>query len=116
MEVCIDDMITKSMHANAYAGHLKDTINVKKKYQMRFNLEICASGVTSGKFIGFMMQQWGIKANPDKIYVALGIKSPRTFKEVQNFIDRVAALSRFISKSTYRSKSFFKALKAGKKL
>lgn len=112
MKVCIDDIITKSMHANAHAGHL----NVPNKYHMRFNLEICASEVTSGKFLGFMMQQRGIKANPDKIRVALGIKSPHTIKEVQNSIDWAAALSLFISKSTYRSKPFFKALKAGKKL
>ena len=44
------------------------------------------------------------------------MKSPRTIKKVQSLAGRVAVLSRFISKATDRCKSFFKALKTGKKL
>ena len=41
---------------------------------------------------------------------------PSTKKEVQKLIGRIAALSRFISKSAERSLPFFKALRGGDKV
>ena len=112
MEVYIDDMITKSIHAGERLGHLRDTFMVLRRHQMRLNPKKCAFGVTSGKFLGFMVQQRGIEANTDKICTVLDMKWPCTIKEVQSLAGRVAALSRFISKATDWCKPFFKALKA----
>lgn len=80
--VYIDDMITKSVYAGDHARHLSDTFDVLGKHQVHLNLEKCAFWVTSGKFIGFMVQQRGIEANPDKIRAVLDMKSPSTIKEV----------------------------------
>lgn len=115
MEVYIDDMITKSVYDGDHAGHIS-TFDVLRKHQMHLNPEKCAFEVTSGKFLGFIVQQRGIEANLDKIGAILVMKSPSTIKEVQSLVGRVAALSRFISKATDRCKPFFKTLKAGKKL
>ncbi|KAK9187630.1 hypothetical protein WN944_019028 [Citrus x changshan-huyou] len=87
-EVYIDDMITKSVHVGEHLGHLRDTFTVLRRHQMRLNPEKCAFRVTSGKFLGFMVQQRGIEANPDKIHAVLNIKSPRTIKEVQSLAGR----------------------------
>ncbi|XP_031248239.1 uncharacterized protein LOC116106019 [Pistacia vera] len=46
------------------------------------------------KFLGFLVSQRGIKANPDKIQPLLDMKSPTGIKQVQSLIGRVAALSR----------------------
>ena len=116
MEVYIDDMITKSVYASDHTGHLGDTFNILRKHQMHLNLDKCAFVLTSGKFLGFMVQQRGIEANHDKIWAVLGRKSPSTIKEVQSLAGRITALSRFISKATDWCKPFFKALKEGKKL
>ena len=64
MEVYIDDMITKSVYASDHAGHFRVAFNILRKHQMRLNLEKCAFGVTSNKFIGFMVQQPRIEAKP----------------------------------------------------
>ena len=55
MEVYIDDMITKSVHAGEHLGHLRDTFTVLRRHQLRLNPEKCAFGVTSGKFLRFMV-------------------------------------------------------------
>jgi len=60
----------------------------------------CAFGVASGKFLGFMVSQRGIEANPEKVQAILNIASPKTVKEVQKLTGRIAALNRFISKAT----------------
>jgi hypothetical protein len=46
-----------------------------------------------GKFLGFMVSQRGIEANPDKIKAILEMTPPRTIKEVQSLTGRVAHLT-----------------------
>jgi hypothetical protein len=82
---------------------------------MKLNPLKCAFGVASGKFLGYMVNQRGIEANPEKIQALIDMKSPQKPKEVQSLTGRVAALSRFISKSTDKCLPFFKILKGGQK-
>jgi hypothetical protein len=58
----------------------------------------------------------GIHANLDKTKAILSMLEPSTKKEVQKLTRRIAALNRFISKSTERSLQFFKALRSRDKL
>ncbi|KAL0427928.1 UNVERIFIED_CONTAM: hypothetical protein Slati_2967600 [Sesamum latifolium] len=58
-----------------------------------------------------MVTQRGIKANPSKIKAILDMKPPSNVNEVQRLTRRIAALSRFISKSVKKSLPFFKVLK-----
>ena len=64
---------------------------------MKLNPLKCAFGVSSGKFLGFMVNQRGIEANPEKINALLEMNSPRKPKEVMSLADKVAALSHFVS-------------------
>ena len=78
---------------------------------MKLNPSKCAFGVASGKFLGFMMSQRGIEANPEKVKAILNTTSPKTVKEVQKLMGRIAALNRFVSKETDKCLPFFKTLK-----
>ena len=75
---------------------------------MKLNPSKCAFGVSLGKFLRFMVSQWGIEANPDKIQEILNMEPPRNVKEVQSLIGRVATLNRFVSKVTDKCLPFFK--------
>ena len=90
---------------------LKETFATLRQYQMKLNPSKCAFGVATGKFLGFMVSQRGIEANPDKVQAILDIASPKTVKEVQKLIVRIAALNRFVSKAMDRCLHFFKKLK-----
>ncbi|KAM1039855.1 hypothetical protein ACFX2C_029204 [Malus domestica] len=115
MKVYVDDMLVKSKHANQHITNLSETFTILKRYRMRLNLNKCAFGVGSSKFLGFMISQRGIEANPEKIKAILGMKEPITSKDIQSLTGNVAALTRFISKATDRCAHFFKALKGSKK-
>ena len=78
---------------------------------MKLNPSKCAFGVSSGKFVGFMVLHRGIKENSEKIKAILDMKSPQSIKEVQSLTGRVAALNRFVSKATDKCLPFFKVLK-----
>ena len=67
---------------------------------MKLNPKKCAFGVSSGKFLGFMVSQRGIEANPDKIQAILDMEPPKNIKEVQSLTGQVAVLNRFVSKAT----------------
>ncbi|KAM2938462.1 hypothetical protein FF1_038249 [Malus domestica] len=115
MEVYVDDMLVKSKHADQHITNLSKTFTILKRYRMRLNPNKCAFGVGSGKFLGFMISQRGIEANPEKIKAILDMKEPVTSKDIQSLTGKVAALTRFISKATNRCAPFFKALKGSKK-
>ncbi|GAA0141285.1 hypothetical protein LIER_02462 [Lithospermum erythrorhizon] len=98
MEIYVDDMIVKSRRRDDHLGNLRETLEVLKSSCLRINPEKCSFGVTSGKFLSFIIGKRGIKPNPDKIEAILNMKPPTSYKEVQRLTGCLIALSRFISK------------------
>ena len=90
---------------------MDETFKTLHKYQIKLNPSKCAFGVFSGKFLGFRVSQRGIEANPDKIRAILEMQPPRTIKETQGLTGRIAALNRFVSRSTDKCLPFFKVLR-----
>ena len=82
VEVYVDDMLVKSKEEEDHLDDLKETFNTLRQYSMKLNPSKCAFGVSSGKFLGFMVSQKGIEANPKKVRAILEMSSPRTVKEV----------------------------------
>ena len=111
VEVYVDDMLVKSLDEEKHLDDLQETFVTLRQYNMKLNPKKCAFGVSSGKFLRFMISHRRIKANLDKIQVILDMKPPQSIKEVQSLIDRVAALNRFVSKATDKCLPFFKVLK-----
>jgi len=51
-----------------------------RKHKMKLNPMKCAFGVSSGKFLRFMVSQRGIEVNPEKVKVVLNMQAPRNTK------------------------------------
>ncbi|KAI5343733.1 hypothetical protein L3X38_011609 [Prunus dulcis] len=115
MEVYVDDMLVKSRTAEDHLQNLSIMFGILKDYRMRLNPKKCAFGVSSGKFLGFMISQRGIEANPEKIKAIIDMERPKMTKDIQSLTGRLAALTRFISKATDKCVPFFKALKGSKR-
>ena len=111
MEVNVDNMLVKSKEEEDHLDDFKETFNTLRQYSMKLNLSKCVFGVLSGKFLGFIVSQRGIEANPEKERAILEMSSPKTIKEVQSLMGKVAALNRFVSKATDKCLPFFKTLK-----
>ena len=82
MEAYIDDMVVKS---KAMEDHLKDlakTFETLRKHCLKLNASKCASGVSSRKFLGYVVTNRGIEVNPNRIIALQILKSPRNPKEV----------------------------------
>ena len=111
MEVYVDDMLVKSKEELTHLDDLKETFATLKQYQMKLNPSKCVFGVALGKFLGFMVSQRGIEANPKKVQAIINMASPRIVKEVQKLTGRIAALNRFVSRAMDKCLPFFKTLK-----
>ena len=111
MEVYIDDMLVKSTTVELHIAHLVEAFLILKEYNMKLNPAKCAFEVSAGKFLGFIVNNRGIEANPDKIKAVLDMSSPSSIKEVQRLTGRIAALSRFVSRASDKCQPFFQILK-----
>jgi hypothetical protein len=111
MEVYVDDMLVKSLTSCDHVTDMAEAFDTLRKYHMKLNPQKCAFGVDSGKFVGFMVSQRGIEANPDKVRAILEMPSPRTTNQLQQLTGRLAALNRFVSQSSDKCLPFFKVLK-----
>ena len=75
-------MLVKSQDEEIHLYNLQETFDTLKQYNMKLNPSKCAFGVSSGKFLGFIVSHKGIEANPDKIQAILDMKPPQNVKEV----------------------------------
>ena len=70
--------------------------------------------VGSGKFLGFMVTQWGIEANPNQNSTILNLKPFTIIRDIQRLTGIATALNRFISRSAEKCRPFFNLIKHGK--
>ncbi|XP_072088241.1 uncharacterized protein [Arachis hypogaea] len=111
IEIYVDDMVVKSTSEEQHKHDLNEIFGQLRKHNMRLNPDKCAFGVKGGKFLGFLLTNKGIEANPDKCLAVINMQSPRNKKEVQQLTGRLAALSRFLPAAAEKSHHFFNTLK-----
>ena len=62
-EVYVDDMLVKSKVAKDHMVYLGEMFSILRKYRIKLNPLKCAFRVGSEKFLVFIVNQRGIKAN-----------------------------------------------------
>ena len=79
IEIYVDDMIAKSQKEDKHVTNLKMLFEKLRKFQLKLNPAKCTFGVTSGKFLGFVVSEKGIEVDLDKIKAIQDLPVPRTF-------------------------------------
>ena len=97
MGVYVNDMLAKIREAKTHLADLQEAFDTLRRYKMKLNAAKCLFGVSSGKFLGFMVSRRGIKANQEKVKAILNMASLKTIKEVQRLTGRVVALNRLFN-------------------
>ena len=106
MEIYIDDMLVKSKRGEDHIGNPKMVFRTLQKFKLKLNPTKCIFSASAGKFLGFLVSQRGIEADPVQIRFVIEVRSPKTRKEIQCLNGRLAALNRFISKASNRCLPF----------
>ena len=84
MEVYVDNMLVKIKKENHHLNDLREMFETLRLYRIKLNLSKCVFGVSSGKFLGFMVSYQGVEASPNKIQAILEISPLKNVKEVQS--------------------------------
>ncbi|KAL0396523.1 UNVERIFIED_CONTAM: Transposon Tf2-12 polyprotein [Sesamum calycinum] len=92
VEYYVDDLVVKSKMRQDYLQDLRKVFERLRRYQLKMNLLKCAFGVTSGKFLGFIVCHRGIEIEQAKIDVILKMPEPRNIHELKNLQGKLAYL------------------------
>ncbi|KAL0352540.1 UNVERIFIED_CONTAM: Transposon Tf2-12 polyprotein [Sesamum calycinum] len=87
IEVYVDDMLVKSKKEDDHLAHLKQAFEVMRGYEMKLNPTKCTFGFRSGIFLGYMVSEREIEANPEKIEAIMRLQSPEDAERREASID-----------------------------
>ncbi|KAI0526805.1 hypothetical protein KFK09_002396 [Dendrobium nobile] len=106
VECYIDDLVVKSKVKEAHLYDLRVVFERLRRYDLKKNPLKCAFGVTSGKFLGFVVRHRGIEIDPAKIKAILDMPSPKSLTQLRSLQGRLAYIRRFISNLSGRCQPF----------
>src|SRR3954463_14968056 len=111
----MDDVVIKTYSASTLLDDLHETFATLNKYRIKLNPKKCVFGVPAGKLLRYMVSARGIEANPKKVQAIATMEEPTNIKGVQQLTERLASLSRFISRLGERTMPFYQLLRKGEK-
>ena len=97
MEVYIDDIVIKSAAHKSHLADLHLSFERMCRYGLKMNLLKCAFGVSTGKFLGFIIHDKAIEVDPKRIEKIKKVKAPTCKKDLQKFLGKVNYFRRFIA-------------------
>lgn len=82
---------------------------------MRLNPTKCSFGLTGGRFLGILLTQRRIEADPNKLKAIQTISAPKNLKELQALTGLIVALRQFIPQSSKKCLPMYEAIKEASK-
>ena len=92
---------------------LKRVFERCRAFKLRMNPLKCAFGVSSGKFLGFLVHNRGINVDLAKAPTIATMRPSATVKEVKSFLGKVSYIRRFIPRLASITSAFTRLLKKG---
>ena len=87
--------------------------DLMRAHQLKMNLTKSFLGVSSGKFLEFIVTSKGIHLDPDKIKAIQDMQPPNNLQELRGLQGRLAYIRRFIIKLSGHCQSFTRLMKKG---
>ena len=111
MECYVDDLVVKTKRRENHLVDLRFEFNRLRKYLLKMNRRKCAFGVTSGKFLGFIVRHHGIEIDQSKIEAIQKMPEPKNLRELRGLQGKLAYIRRFISNLAGRCQPFNRLMK-----
>jgi hypothetical protein len=111
IEAYVDDIVVKTRKADDLVNDLHVAFDCLRANGVKLNPEKCIFGVPRGMLLGYIVSQWGIEPNPEKVTALERMGPIRDLKGVQKMLGCLAALSRFISRLNEKGLPLYRLLK-----
>ena len=109
----MDDIVVKSTMREEHFNVLRKVFERCRAFKLRMKPLKCALGVSSGKFLGFLVHSRGIDVDPAKATAIATMKPPTTVKELKSFLGKVLYIWRFIPGLASITSTFTMLLRRG---
>ena len=113
VECYVDDIAVKSRNKSNHLDDLRIMFNIMQAHQLKMNPTKSFLGVSSSKFLGFIVISKRIYLDPDKVEAIQGMKPLKTLKELRGLQGRLAYIRRFIANLSGRYQPFTWLMKKG---
>ncbi|GAA6018098.1 hypothetical protein JCM10207_006080 [Rhodosporidiobolus poonsookiae] len=94
--VYLDDILVYSRNAEEHDRHVKLVLDKMREAKLFAKIEKCSFGASSCEYLGFIVDQDGVRMDPSKIEAVRSWPVPSTLREVQSFLGFANFYRRFI--------------------
>ena len=89
----------KSRAKGDLIANLKTVFDIMRAHQLKMNPTKSFMGVTSGKFLGFVVTSKGIHLDPKKVHAIQEMQPPRNLRELRGLQGRLDIWKFFVNLS-----------------
>ena len=111
VEPYLDDLLTHSRKRKDHPNHLRLVFERCRKYNILLNPHKCVLCVESGRLLGFIVSNKGIRFDPLKFKAIVNLPPPWTIRQLQSLQGMSNFLRWFIVNYSKITKSFMRFLK-----
>ena len=111
LEDYVDDIVVKSKKREEHFYVLKRVFERCRDFKLRMNPLKCAFGVSSRKFLDFLVHSKGTDVDPAKAMAIATMRPSVTVKELKSFLGKVSYIRRFIPSLASITSAFTKLLR-----
>jgi len=83
VQTYMDDMVITSQEKDQHIVNLEELFTIIAMYKLKLNPEKFVFRIEARKFLGFLLTERGIEANPKKCATIIAMRCPTSVKEVQ---------------------------------
>src|SRR4051812_1968805 len=113
IECYVDDIAVKSRHQADHLTDLREVFDVMRRHQLKMNPTKSFLGVSTRKFLGFVINSKGISLDPEKVKAIQDMPPPRSLRELRGLQGRLAYIRMFIANLSGKCQLFSKLTKKG---
>ncbi|XP_042437010.1 uncharacterized protein K02A2.6-like [Zingiber officinale] len=100
VEVYVDDILIKSPLVVNLIKDVEETCQTLWQYGLKLNPLKCLFGAKGGKFLGYLVTERGIEANPEKVRALRDMQVPQNLKETEATIDWQTPMISYVRQGT----------------
>jgi hypothetical protein len=94
--VFFDDILVYSKNIMEYLKHLKLVLEALKQHQLYAKMSKCSFGSLEVDYLGHLISEEGVKADPTKIEAIINWPNPRTPKALRGFLGLTGYYRKFV--------------------
>lgn len=97
-KIIVDDILVWGRNLEEHDMKLRSVLQRSQEINLKLNPQKCRFRVTSVPYVGHILTDKGVEADPDKVKAIVELPVPENVKSLQRFLGMVNYLARFIPK------------------